>query len=156
MAAIYGYVHFSVGEQEIAAAKTRLAVAGASTVIVEPPGPFPKSGPVSLTPLKKQPALFDLIGSMASGDAIMAVRLYHLTPAIFRLLYVADRLESANLALVSLDDGLDTRQPGGKAVFPAFDALAGLVEDYRLHHNGNVIHIMEGNGGDGGGTPGRP
>ncbi len=154
MASVFGYIHFSLGKKEIAVAETRLVAAGATTIVIEQPRPFPELGPASLTPLKKQPALFDLLGSAARGDAIMAVRLYHLAPAILRLLYVIDRVQKADIALVSLDDGLDTRRVGGDAIFPAFDALALLVEDYRRRHEGSVIHIMEGNGGDGGGSPG--
>jgi hypothetical protein len=155
MASVFGYIHFSLGKKEIAVAEARLVAAGAATIVIEqPPRPFPKLGPASVTPLKKQPALFDLLGSAARGDAIMAVRLYHLAPAILRLLYVIDRMRKADVALVSLDDGFDTRRVGGDAIFPAFDALALLVEDYRRRHDGSVIHIMEGNGGDGGGSPG--
>jgi DNA invertase Pin-like site-specific DNA recombinase len=154
MASIFGYVHSSLDEQEIADAETRLAAAGASKIIVEPRARVRELGPASATPLKKQPALFDLLASASSGDAVMAVRLYHLAPAILRLLYVVDRLQDTDVALISLDDGIDTRQAGDGSVFPAFDALATLVEDYRARHGGTVIHIMEGNGGDGGGVPG--
>jgi hypothetical protein len=157
MATIFGYVHFSLGQEEIADAEARLSAAGASEIIIEPPGPFPDFGPASATPLRKQPALFDVLGSASSGDAIMAVRLYHIAPAILRLIYVTDRLVSADVALISLEDGIDTRRAGEESIFRAFDALAGLVEDYRSRHGGTVIHIMEGNGGDGGGVPsGRP
>ncbi len=152
MATVFGYIHFSLGKQKIADAETRLAAAGATTIIVESPGPFPKLGPGSVSPLKKQPALFDLINSASKGDVVMAVRLYHLTPAILRLLFVSEKLQSAGVALVSLDDGLDTRQAEGGGIFPAFNALATLVEDYRSRHRGTVLHIMEGNGGDGGGV----
>ncbi len=80
MASVFGYIHFSLGKKEIAVAETRLVAAGATTIVIEQPRPFPELGPASLTPLKKQPALFDLLGSAARGDAIMAVRLYHLAP----------------------------------------------------------------------------
>ena len=148
MATVFGYVHFSVGMQEIDDAKARLAAAGASTIVVEPSEPYPEDGPAALTPLKKQPALFDLIAAASSGDTIMAVRLYHLAPAILRLLFVTDKLRSADVALVMLDDGLDSRQSAAASVFPAFDALAAFVEEYRSRHGGDITHIMEGNGGD--------
>jgi DNA invertase Pin-like site-specific DNA recombinase len=153
MSTVFGYVHFSIGSQEIEAAKEQLAAAGATNIVVEPRpapgGPPIVNVPQEFEPLRKQPALIDLLQSATSGDTLIVARLYHLAPAILRLVSAFENLNKSGIDLVSLDDELDTREPGGDRIFACISALDDLIEDFRERHHGVTIRIMEGNGGGG-------
>jgi len=69
-------------------------------------------------------------------------------PAILRLLFVTDKLRSADVALVMLDDGLDSRQSAAAVGLPSLDALAAFVEEYRSRTAATLLTSWRANGGD--------
>ena len=142
MPTVYGYVHFAVGSQQIEQDKERLAAAGASKILVEKLVPFHP---------KKQPVLAELINSAKKGDSLIVSRLYHLAPQLGTLFRAVVDLKNAGVDLISLDDGLYTRQPNGERIYTVFDALQTFVRDYDLRHNGERLHIFENGGGGGDG-----
>ena len=111
MPATLGYARVSTPDQDIAGQVMRLKTAGAARTFEDV-----ASGKVFERPRLK--AMFEYI---RSGDAITVVRLGR---SLRELLGIVECLKERDIALVSLEQKIDTSSAAGELVFHVFGAIA--------------------------------
>ena len=157
MSTIFGYVHYTIEKKHHERAMSELRKAGAKTIALEQRDKFKR---------KLNPAFDKLIASAKAGDVIAVKDLSHLASGLFYLNGAADAIRAKGLALVSLDDGIDTRKDGEGAL-KVFHGLQSFVERAIIKNKIDPCgyHVMcygngggqgggEGGGGEGGGGGG--
>ena len=77
----------------------------------------------------KQPELRRLFGRLNRGDVVVAARLGALGPSLEDVVRLMDEIEVAGLGFRSLDDGIDTTTPAGRAAAPVIARLAIFGRD---------------------------
>ncbi|NMO92625.1 recombinase family protein [Actinomycetospora sp. TBRC 11914] len=73
-----------------------------------------------------RPELEAVLAGLGSGDVLVVTALDRLASSVLHLVTVGVRLRAAGADLWSLDEGVDTRAPGGEGLLPALEVLAGL------------------------------
>ena len=114
MPEILGYARVSTAEQDIAGQLMRLTDAGATQSYQDV-----ISGRVA-----ERPGLAALMKYARAGDTLMVVRLDRLGRSLRELLEVVDRLKDRDIALVSIEEKIDTSSAAGELVFHVFGAIA--------------------------------
>lgn len=109
-----GYARVSTGDQDIAGQVIRLKAAGAARTFEDV-----VSGKVF-----DRPGLTALLDYARAGDALVVVRLDRLGRSLRELLDVVERLRERGVALVSLEEKIDTASAAGELVFHVFGAIA--------------------------------
>ena len=109
-----GYARVSTADQDITGQLMRLADAGATHRYQDV-----VSGRVF-----ERPGLAALLDYARAGDTLMVVRLDRLGRSLRELLEVVERLKSRNVALVSIEEKIDTSSAAGELVFHVFGAIA--------------------------------
>jgi DNA invertase Pin-like site-specific DNA recombinase len=109
-----GYARVSTGDQDLAGQVMRLKAAGAARTFEDV-----VSGKVF-----DRPGLTALLDYARPGDALMVVRLDRLGRSLRELLDTVDRLRERGVALVSLEEKIDTASAAGELVFHVFGAIA--------------------------------
>nr|WP_321469255.1 recombinase family protein [uncultured Desulfobulbus sp.] len=71
-----------------------------------------------------RPGLQDALEYLRKGDCLVVWRLDRLGRSLKHLIEVAEGLETRDIGLASLQEGLDTSTSGGKLIFHIFGALA--------------------------------
>src|SRR5271170_4574564 len=114
MSHILGYARVSTDDQDLASQKTRLESAGAFRVFAD----------VISGKTFDRPGLADLLDHIRPGDTIAVVRLDRLGRSLRELLEVVETLKKRGIALLSLEEKIDTSSAAGELVFHVFGAIA--------------------------------
>jgi DNA invertase Pin-like site-specific DNA recombinase len=114
MAHILGYARVSTGDQDVAGQSMRLKQAGAMKVFTDV-----KSGKNM-----DRPGLGELLAYARSGDSLAVVRLDRLGRSLAELLSIVIMLKDRGIALVSLEEKIDTSSAAGELIFHVFAAIA--------------------------------
>lgn len=116
MGDVLGYARVSTGDQDVAGQTIRLEQAGAIRVFTDV-----KSGKSM-----DRPGLAELLAFSRKGDTLAVVRLDRLGRSLTELLSIVERLKERGVALLSLEEKIDTSSAAGELVFHVFGAIAHL------------------------------
>jgi DNA invertase Pin-like site-specific DNA recombinase len=114
MGGILGYARVSTGDQDVAGQTLRLTQASAIKVFTD----------VSSGRSMDRPGLDALLAYARDGDALAVVRLDRLGRSLGELLATAAMLKERGIALVSLEEKIDTTSAAGELIFHVFGAIA--------------------------------
>jgi DNA invertase Pin-like site-specific DNA recombinase len=114
MGDVLGYARVSTGDQDVAGQTMRLEQAGAIRVFTDV-----KSGKSM-----DRPGLIELLAYARKGDTLAIVRLDRLGRSLAELLSVVEELKSRHIALLSLEEKIDTSSAAGELIFHVFGAIA--------------------------------
>lgn len=114
MAGILGYARVSTGDQDVAGQTMRLEAAGAIKVFTD----------VMSGKSMDRPGLADLLAYARKGDTLAVVRLDRLGRSLSELLSTVARLKERGIALLSLEEKIDTSSAAGELVFHVFGSIA--------------------------------
>ncbi len=114
MTGILGYARVSTGDQDVAGQTLRLTQAGAIRVFTDV-----RSGRVMI-----RPGLDALLAYARAGDTLAVVRLDRLGRSLGELLVTVTMLKERGIALLSLEEKIDTSSAAGELVFHVFGAIA--------------------------------
>ena len=109
-----GYARVSTGDQDVAGQTLRLEHAGAIRVFTDV-----RSG----KPMDR-PGLTELLAFARQGDTLAVVRLDRLGRSLAELLTVVEQLKGRGVALLSLEEKIDTSSAAGELIFHVFGAIA--------------------------------
>ena len=111
---VLGYARVSTGDQDVAGQTMRLTGAGAIKVFTDV-----RSGRSI-----DRPGLQDLLAYARHGDTLAVVRLDRLGRSLGELLATVTALKERGIALLSLEEKIDTSSAAGELVFHVFGAIA--------------------------------
>ena len=111
---ILGYARVSTGDQDVAGQTIRLERTGAIRVFTD----------VRSGKSMDRPGLTELLAYARKGDTLAVVRLDRLGRSLAELLSVVDQLKGRGVALLSLEEKIDTSSAAGELVFHVFGAIA--------------------------------
>lgn len=114
MGAILGYARVSTGDQDVSGQTLRLEQAGTLRVFTEV-----RSGRTM-----ERPELEALLAYARPGDTLAVVRLDRLGRSLAELLATVTRLKERGIALLSLEERIDTSSAAGELIFHVFGAIA--------------------------------
>ncbi len=114
MTGILGYARVSTGDQDVAGQTLRLTEAGAIKVFTD----------VRSGRSMDRPGLEALLAYARKGDTLGVVRLDRLGRSLAELLATVAMLKERGIALLSLEEKLDTSSAAGELVFHVFGAIA--------------------------------
>jgi DNA invertase Pin-like site-specific DNA recombinase len=114
MTAILGYARVSTGDQDVAGQTIRLTQVGAIKVFTDV-----RSGRAMI-----RPGLDALLAYARAGDTLAVVRLDRLGRSLSELLATVTMLKERGIALLSLEEKIDTSSAAGELVFHVFGAIA--------------------------------
>ena len=114
MGGILGYARVSTGDQDVAGQTMRLENAGAIKVFTD----------VISGKSMERPGLAELIVYARKGDTLAVVRLDRLGRSLTELLATVETLRSQGIALLSLEEKIDTSSAAGELIFHVFGAIA--------------------------------
>jgi len=114
MGGMLGYARVSTGDQDVAGQSIRLKEAGAIKVFTD----------VMSGKSMARPGLADLMAYARKGDTLAVVRLDRLGRSLTELLATVEHLRDQGLALVSLEEKIDTSSAAGELIFHMFGAIA--------------------------------
>lgn len=89
-----------------------------------------------------KPGLDQALAAMKPGDVLAAVNLHAFAAHLVDLLEVLARFEAAGIHLLTLAEGIDTRQPGG--FFAACARLATFHDQRRMVRTAEEKIVREG------------
>jgi len=111
---ILGYARVSTGDQDVAGQSMRLTRAGAIEVFTD----------VRSGRSMDRPGLQDLLAYARRGDTLAVVRLDRLGRSLAELLATVTVLKERGIALLSLEEKIDTSSAIGELIFHVFGAIA--------------------------------
>jgi DNA invertase Pin-like site-specific DNA recombinase len=114
MAGILGYARVSTGDQDVAGQIMRLEQAGAIKVFTD----------VRSGKSMDRPGLTELLAYAHAGDTIAVVRLDRLGRSLNELLTIVEQIKGRGIALLSLEEKIDTSSAAGELIFHVFGAIA--------------------------------
>jgi len=114
MGDVLGYARVSTGDQDIAGQTLRLEAAGAIKVFSD----------VRSGKSMQRPGLAALLAYARKGDTLAIVRLDRLGRSLSELLTTVAMLKERGIALLSLEEKIDTSSAAGELVFHVFGAIA--------------------------------
>ena len=114
MADILGYARVSTGDQDVAGQTMRLTEAGAIKTFTD----------VMSGKSMDRPGLTALLAYARSGDTLAVVRLDRLGRSLAELLSTVTMLREREIALLSLEEKIDTSSAAGELIFHVFGAIA--------------------------------
>jgi DNA invertase Pin-like site-specific DNA recombinase len=114
MTGILGYARVSTGDQDVAGQTMRLTQAGAIKVFTDV-----RSG----RSMDRQ-GLQELLAYARHGDTLAVVRLDRLGRSLAELLTTVTMLKERGIALLSLEEKIDTSSAAGELIFHVFGAIA--------------------------------
>ena len=142
MTGILGYARVSTGDQDVAGQTTRLKQAGAIKIFTDV-----KSGKTM-----DRPGLADLLAYARAGDTLAVVRLDRLGRSMAELLATVKMLKEREIALLSLEEKIDTSSAAGELIFHVFGAIAHFERRLIAERTRDGIAAARA----GGRNPGRP
>jgi len=114
MTGILGYARVSTGDQDVGGQTLRLTQAGAIKVFTD----------VRSGRSMDRPGLAALLDYARTGDTLAVVRLDRLGRSLAELLAMITMLKNRGIALLSLEEKIDTSSAAGELVFHVFGAIA--------------------------------
>ncbi|UFN51576.1 recombinase family protein (plasmid) [Roseomonas sp. OT10] len=114
MGDVLGYARVSTGDQDVAGQELRLRQAGAIRVFSD----------VRSGRSMERPGLAALLEYARRGDTLAVVRLDRLGRSLAELLASVTMLKERGIALLSLEERIDTASAAGELVFHVFGAIA--------------------------------
>lgn len=114
MGDILGYARVSTGDQDVAGQTMRLETAGAIRVFCD----------VLSGKSMDRPGLAELLAYARDGDTLAVVRLDRLGRSLAELLATVEKLRAQGVALLSLEEKIDTSSAAGELIFHVFGAIA--------------------------------
>ena len=114
MTGILGYARVSTSDQDVAGQTMRLTHAGAIKVFTD----------VRSGRNMDWPGLQELLDYARRGDTLAVVRLDHLGRSLGELLGTVTMLKKRGIALLSLEEKIDTSSAAGELIFHVFGAIA--------------------------------
>ena len=114
MSDILGYARVSTGDQDVAGQILRLNQAGAIRVFTD----------VMSGKSMERPGLNELLDFARAGDTLALVRLDRLGRSLGELLSSVEMLHERGIALLSLEEKIDTSSAAGELIFHVFGAIA--------------------------------
>lgn len=114
MGDVLGYARVSTGDQDVAGQELRLRQAAAIKVFTDV-----RSGRST-----ERPGLAALLDYARRGDTLAVVRLDRLGRSLAELLATVAMLKGRGIALLSLEEKIDTASAAGELVFHVFGAIA--------------------------------
>lgn len=114
MSDILGYARVSTGDQDVAGQTMRLNEAGAIRVFTD----------VMSGKSMDRPGLTELLAYARTGDTLAVVRLDRLGRSLGELLSTVNMLRERGIALLSLEEKIDTSSAAGELIFHVFGAIA--------------------------------
>jgi len=111
---ILGYARVSTGDQDVAGQTMRLKAAGAIKVFTD----------VMSGKSMDRPGLAELLAYVRKGDTLAVVRLDRLGRSLADLLGTVSKLRDNGIALLSLEEKIDTSSAAGELIFHVFGAIA--------------------------------
>ena len=117
MGGILGYARVSTGDQDVAGQTMRLENAGAIKVFTD----------VISGKSMERPGLAELIAYARKGDTLAVVRLDRLGRSLTELLATVETLRSQGIALLSLEEKIDTSSAAGESSPPFGDQRIVIV-----------------------------
>jgi DNA invertase Pin-like site-specific DNA recombinase len=114
MTVILGYARVSTGDQDVAGQIMRLKEVGAIKVFTD----------VMSGKSMERPGLAELIAYARKGDTLAVVRLDRLGRSLAELLAIVETLCGQGIALLSLEEKIDTSSAAGELIFHVFGAIA--------------------------------
>jgi DNA invertase Pin-like site-specific DNA recombinase len=111
---ILGYARVSNGDQDVAGQTMRLEAAGAIRVFTD----------VMSGKSMDRPGLAELLAYARKGDTLAVVRLDRLGRSLGELLSTVKMLHERGIALLSLEEKIDTSSAAGELIFHVFGAIA--------------------------------
>lgn len=139
-----GYARVSTKEQSAASQLDALAAAGVTRTLVE------KCSGV----LEKRPqltVLFDAV--LRPGDVLVITKLDRLGRSVKNLTTLSSRLESMEVGLRVLSQGIDTTTPGGRLFFHMLAAVAEFEHDLIVERTQEGLEAARSRGKTGGRKP---
>ena len=109
-----GYARVSTGDQDVAGQTMRLTGAGAIRVFTD----------VRSGRSMDRPGLQELLAYARKGDTLAVVRLDRLGRSLGELLTTVTMLKERGIALLSLEEKIDTSSAAGELIFHVFGAIA--------------------------------
>ncbi|WP_333606157.1 recombinase family protein [Novosphingobium sp.] len=114
MGDILGYARVSTGDQDVAGQTMRLEKAGAIKVFTD----------IMSGKSMDRPGLATLFAYARKGDTLAVVRLDRLGRSLAELLATIETLRVQGVALLSLEEKIDTSSAAGELIFHVFGAIA--------------------------------
>ena len=114
MGDVLGYARVSTGDQDLTGQRLRLEAAGALRIYED----------VRSGRSMDRTGLQELLALARPGDTLAVVRLDRLGRSLSELLGTVDLLKSRRIALLSLEERIDTSSAAGELVFHVFGAIA--------------------------------
>lgn len=114
MSDILGYARVSTGDQDVAGQTMRLNEARAIKVFTD----------VMSGKSMDRPGLTELLAYARQGDTLAVVRLDRLGRSLAELLTTVKMLRERGIALLSLEEKIDTSSAAGELIFHVFGAIA--------------------------------
>ena len=114
VSAVLGYARVSTGDQDLTGQILRLKAAGATKMFED----------VVSGKRVDRPGLTALLDYARPGDALAVVRLDRLGRSLRELLDLVETLKGRGLALISLEEKIDTGSAAGELIFHVFAAIA--------------------------------
>lgn len=111
---ILGYARVSTGDQDVAGQTMRLKQAGAIKVFTD----------VMSGKSMDRPGLAELLAYARNGDTLAVKRLDRLGRSLADLLATVSKLRDNGIALLSLEEKIDTSSATGELIFHVFGAIA--------------------------------
>jgi DNA invertase Pin-like site-specific DNA recombinase len=111
---ILGYARVSTDDQDLAGQRQRLESVGAFRIFED----------VISGKTFERPGLAELLHYIRPGDTLAVVRLDRLGRSLRELLDVVETLKKQGVALLSLEEKIDTSSAAGELVFHVFGAIA--------------------------------
>lgn len=111
---VLGYASVSTGDQDVAGQTMRLEHACAIRVFTD----------VRSGKSMDRPGLTELLAYARKGDTLAVVRLDRLGRSLAELLSVVEQLKGRGVALLSLEEKIDTSSAAGELIFHVFGAIA--------------------------------
>jgi DNA invertase Pin-like site-specific DNA recombinase len=111
---ILGYARVSTGDQDVAGQTMRLEQAGAIKVFTD----------VMSGKSMERPGLIELLAYARKNDTLAVVRLDRLGRSLGELLTTVGKLRERGIALLSLEEKIDTSSAAGELIFHVFGSIA--------------------------------
>jgi len=111
---ILGYARVSTGDQDVTGQRMRLEQAGSIRVFTD----------VMSGKSMDRPGLTELLDFARKGDTLAIVRLDRLGRSLGELLATVQMLRERGIALLSLEEKIDTSSAAGELIFHVFGAIA--------------------------------
>ncbi|MBA4173807.1 MAG: DNA-invertase [Hyphomicrobium sp.] len=141
---LIGYIRHADNETSLDNQKQQLANAGCTKFFDDV---------LPLSRRRSQPGLKQALAATRHGDVLVVTRLSTLSYSLKHLTKVMAQLQSEGLGFIALEDGIDTRDPGGKAYFQLLPVLTAFHRESASERSRCSVAKARAGGADHGRPP---